>query len=138
MSTARTQVRITNITIRKDGGSFAPKILSIKASVLPAYIKGLLEEANKVYTPERSKKFESLPLLSVWDLADTQEEVIFNTYEDLPTKTVVNSKGAPILIIIPADRAEAIGTNKYKYLKKKEKDALGLSVEERKASKLSQ
>lgn len=130
MSTA--QVRITN-TIRRTDGVLIPKVLSIKASELPSYLDGLVNEANGVYTPSQSKKFDHLPLLSLYDLADTGEEVFF-TAEDLPTETVVNSKGAPILIIIPEEAEEKIGTNKLTYLSEKERGAYSKVLSDSKIS----
>ncbi len=114
------QVRITNVTAKTVDVISVPKVLSIKASRLFDYIKQLIGEADKVYTPNKSKEFDHLPLLSVWDLADTGEEVIFNKKKDLPTKTVLNSKGVPILIIIPEDDLSDIGINKFQHLKAKQ------------------
>lgn len=93
-----------------NSGKLAPSILSIKASRLFWYVDGMRNEANRKYTPNRSKEFDHLPFLSVWDLADTQEEVKF-TEDDLPVETVVNSKGVPILIILPENHSADMGIN---------------------------
>lgn len=122
MSDSTAQVRITNTTINGSGG-LLPSVLSIKASALLNYILSIRGECNKKYTPNRWKDFDHLPLLSVWDLADTKEEYFF-TEDKLPTKTVVNSKGVPLLIIIPEDSSEEMGINKFDALDKKTKAKL--------------
>lgn len=129
------QVRITNASQRKDG-VLVPKVLSIKASSLPDYIRQLLGESNKVYTPNRSKEFEHLPVLSVWDIVDTGEEYLFKTMDDLPKKTVFNSQGAPILIILPEEADVAAGTNINTYLTKDEKDKMRKQFKEARKSRL--
>lgn len=115
------QVRIGN-TVASRSGSVVPKVLSIKASRLNDYIQQLIQECNKTYTPNRSKEFESFPLLSLIDLADTKEEVFFQTVDDLPKETVFNSKGIPLLIIIPEIEVDEIGLNKFEHLEKDQKE----------------
>lgn len=117
------QIRITN-TVSKPDGVVIPRILSIKGSRLRDFLEQEIAQCNKVYTPNRSKEFEYLPILAVWDLADTQEQWIFQTWADLPTKTIFNEKGVPVLIILPEEELDDIGVNKFKYLKKKEKEAV--------------
>jgi len=107
------QIRISNLGL--NGGK---KVLSIKASDLPRYLEILLDEPNGKFTPKRSREFDHLPLLSLFDLADTGEEVIFKTMAHLPTKSVLNSKGDPLLNILPEDGEERIGINKFREFKK--------------------
>lgn len=114
-------MRITNIVVKGQEAA-VPKVLSIKASKLPQYINSLIDESNKKYTPNRSKKFDHLPLLVLWDLADTGEEFVYQTEKDLPKSTVFNSKGIPVLIIIPEKGADDIGLNKFRHLKKADRD----------------
>lgn len=115
------QVRIGN-TVASKSDLAVPKVLSIKASRLNDYIQQLIQECNKVYVPNRSKEFESFPLLSLIDLADTKEEVLFQTVDDLPKKTVFNSKGVPLLIIIPETEVDEIGLNKFECLEKDQRE----------------
>lgn len=117
-SETKAQVRITNVSFKSDG-SFVPKVLSIKASKLKQYIDMCINECNGKYTPNYSKKFESLPLLCLWDLADTKEQIFFNTESDLPTKTVCSSSGQPMLIIIPETDTVTLGLNQTRHLSKK-------------------
>jgi len=109
MSDNTAQVRITNTTTGNNG-VLVPSVLSIKASLLLGYILSIRNECNKTYTPNRSSEFDHLPLLSVWDLADTNEEFIF-TEVALPTETVLNSKGVPVLIILPEESTIDMGIN---------------------------
>ena len=120
------QVRINNI--RSSKGRNVPKITSIKASLLKDYLESLIREANGVFTPNRAKEFDYLPLLSVRDLADTGEEIIFKTWDDLPKETVVNSKGVPILIIIPEGSEASMGVNQTEGLKDMERKALSKAM----------
>lgn len=108
------QVRITNLSLRKDGTP-VPKILSIKASVLPKYIASLTAECNK-FESNRSSKFNYLPMLSILDAVDTGEEFTFEFEDELPKETVKNSRGVPILIIIPEEDIMSIGTNRFDLL----------------------
>ena len=101
----------------------------VKASALLNYVLSIRNECNKRYTPNRWKEFDHLPLLSVWDLADTQEEVLF-TGDALPGETVVNSKGVPILIIIPEDSEEDMGINKFEALDSKTKKKMDSFLKE--------
>jgi len=117
MSESTAQVRITN-TFTSDKGVNVEQVLSIKHSALLPYLNSLVAESNKKYTPNRAEKFRYLPLLSVWDLADTQEEYFFSE-DDLPRETLFNSKGIPILIIIPEEAGTDIGVNKFEYLSDK-------------------
>lgn len=121
------QVRITNTT--NGGGGLIPSVLSIKASALLNYVLSIRGECNKVYTPNRWKEFDHLPLLSVWDLADTQEEYIF-TEDKLPTEHVLNSKGVPILIILPEDSEEDMGISKFEALDEETKAKMQEVVKE--------
>ena len=114
------QVRISNTV----GSSNTPRVLSIKASRLSDYIYQLIQEANHVYTPNRSKEFEYMPLVSFYDLADTKEEVYFQSVADLPKESVFNSKGEPLLIIIPESEDEEIGLNKFEHLDPKDKEKI--------------
>ena len=114
------QVRIGNTVASR--GAAIPKVLSIKASRLNDYVQQLIQECNKTYVPNRSKEFEYLPLLSLCDLADTKEEVFFQGVNDLPKKTVFNSKGVPMLIIIPESEVDEIGLNKFEHLEEKERE----------------
>lgn len=123
------QVRITNTTTN-GSGTLIPSVLSIKTSDLLNYVLSIRNECNKKYTPNRWKEFDHLPLLSVWDLADTQEEVLF-TEDALPTENVLNSKGIPILIIIPEDSEEDMGINKFEVLDKETKEKVTKFIVER-------
>lgn len=118
---SKVQVRITNVH-QTENGTLVPKILSIKASRLFDYVDQIRNEANKRYTPNLSKKFDHLPLLSIWDLADTQEEFVFNAKKDLPKETVYNSKGIPVLIIIPEEEQREIGVNQTQFVPEKKRE----------------
>jgi len=114
------QIRITN-TITTTRGVVSPRVLSIKASKLADYIEKEIRQCNKTYTPNRSKEYEHLPLLALWDLADTGEQFVFDSVNDLPKQTVFNSKGIPVLIIIPEKEIDDIGLNKFQHLTKSER-----------------
>lgn len=110
MSNVTAQVRIHNSILNKNGERVR-KVLSIKAGDLFEYVDNIRKEANTKFEPDRSEKFDGWPLLAVVDSFDTGEEVIFPTKEDLPKDMVMNSKGQPILIIIPDDFNVKIGIN---------------------------
>lgn len=109
----KAQIRITNIT---KGASVKPfkaaSVLTIKRSALKDYVEQMRVECNKKYTPNRDKDFDHLPLLCVWDIAGTGEEFFFQTIDDLPKKTVLNSKGNPVLIILPEKERDNITVTK--------------------------
>ena len=109
------QVRITN-TLTSAEGAVIPKVLAIKASKFKDYVQQLRLEPNGKYTPNRSEEYGYLPLLSLWDLADTGEQVFYDTFDDLPKETVFNSKGIPILIILPESDMNDIGLNRFDVL----------------------
>lgn len=111
----KAQVRITNMFIRKDG-TVIPKILSIKASRLADYVQQLINESNHFGDPHRSSKFDYLPFLAILDVVDTGEEFTFNFVDELPKETVFNSKGIPLLIIIPEEDSREIGVNRFDLL----------------------
>lgn len=104
------QVRISNVAHIQLGVTSA-KVLCIKASCLKDYIDQIRNEANKRSAPNTAQQFAYLPLLSVWDAADTGEEVMFDKAEDLPKETVLNSKGDPILVILPEDHPISLTVN---------------------------
>lgn len=114
MSDTTAQVRITN-TITNDSGTLVLAVLSIKASALLNYVSSIRDECNRVYTPNESKKHDHLPLLSVYDFADTMEELLFEE-DALPKETVVNSKGVPMLIILPEEAERDMGVNRFESL----------------------
>lgn len=114
MADSTAQVKITN-TITGENGRLIPSVLSIKASALLGYVLSIKNECNRTYTPNRSKEFDYLPLLSVWDLADTGEEYLFKQ-DELPKETVLNSKNIPILIILPEEYTKDMGINDFDVL----------------------
>ncbi len=103
------QVTIHNVKI-VDGGK-KRAVLSIKESSFRTYIENILKEANSVFEPKASEKYESFPILKLVDSFDTNEEFIFNSFDDLPKSNVLNSKGDPVLYILPETCSIKVGLN---------------------------
>ena len=108
----KAQVVIHNVTSNSQGKSIE-KVLSISASELTNYVKRLAQECDTVFEPERSKKFDHLPLLCIKDSYDTQEEFYFKTPADLPPESVKNSKGREVLVVLPEDCPVRTGVNLF-------------------------
>ena len=111
------QVTIHNVVIGKNGKR--EKVLSIKADALPGYVTGISKECDTKFTPNRSEKYESYPLLKVVDTFDTGEEFTFQTIKDFPTDSIVNSKGREVLIILHEGAKLKAGVNLFASAKEK-------------------
>lgn len=114
MAESTAQVRISNIIGQREDGSLKLRVLSIKRSELILYVAKLIDEVDSFkYEPERSKRYDHLPLLSLIDLEDTGEEFLYATEAEFPSSTVYSSAGTPILIILPETDAQNITVNRF-------------------------
>lgn len=125
MAESTAQVRISNIIGQREDGSLKLRVLSIKRSELILYVTKLIDEVDSFkYEPDRSKRYDHLPLLSIIDLEDTGEEFLYKTEAEFPSETVFSSTGTPILIVLPETDSQDIAVNRFDMMDKAAQEKL--------------